>query len=249
MKSYDEALGSDTMTMREVLDRRRRCESISSGSKAIDELLRGGYTVSELVEIYGESKTGKTQLALQAALTAASRGYDVLFVDTEGTFRPERIESMARARGLDAEEAISRVFCVRASDTSAQAASLKLLTTRRELSNCRIVIVDTLTKNFALEYPGRANVPRRQGLLDAHLGAMRREAFFGERAVLLTNRVTVAQGETGSREVHVGGRTVRQMVNHSIHLTRLGEGVQATLEADGTDIQTARGMIDTRGFN
>ena len=235
--------------MREVLDRRRKFGIVPSGSTSIDELLGGGYPVSQVVEIYGESKTGKTQLALQAALVAALKGYDVLYVDTEGTFRPERIDSMGKARGLDSGDALSRIFCVRATDTTTQLGTLNLLGEKRELHNCRMIVVDTLTKNFGLEYPGRTNAPKRQGLLSVYLSNLGRDAFLGRRAVLLTNRVTVVQLGPGSREAHVGGKTVKQMVNLAIHLTRMGSSVRAALVADDVETKVAEGVIDARGFN
>ncbi len=237
------------MTMRDALEWRSKCEIIPTGSSGIDDLLGGGYPLSELVEIYGESKTGKTQLAMQAALIASSRGYSVLYVDTEGTFRPERIESMAEARGLDSADLLSRIFCARATDSKAQKISLSLLSEKKELRNCRLIVVDTLTKNFALEYPGRNNTPRRQGLLDVYLSDLGREAFLNRRAVLLANRVAVARLEQGSREVHVGGNTVKQMVNRAIHLTRSGSNVRAALVAGGVEVKVAVGVIDSRGFN
>ncbi len=236
------------MTMRDALERRKNCGVIPTGSNGMDDLLGGGYPMSEMVEIYGESKTGKTQLALQAALSASIRGYSVLYVDTEGTFRPERIESMANAGGLDSADLISRVFCARATNTTAQKNSLSLLSEKRELHNCGLIVVDTLTKNFALEYPGRKNTPRRQGLLDVYLSDLGREAFSNRIAVLLANRVTVARLEQGSREVHVGGNTVKQMVNRAIHLTRSGSHIRAALVADGVEVKVAEGIIDSRGF-
>jgi DNA repair protein RadA len=237
------------MTLLDAVERRRTSGEISSGSTGIDALLGGGYPISEIIEIYGESKTGKTQLALQASLSAASRGHGVLYVDTEGTFRPERIESMAHARDLDPADLLSRIFCARAPDTAAQRKSLSLLSERKDLRNCRMIVVDTLTKNFALEYPGRSNAPRRQGLLDVYLSSLGRDAFLNKRAVLLTNRVTVARTEEGSREVHVGGNTVEQMVNHAIHLTRSGGSIRASLVAGGVEVKFAVALIDARGLD
>jgi DNA repair protein RadA len=237
------------MTLLDAVERKRTSGMISSGSTGIDDLLGGGYPISEIIEIYGESKTGKTQLALQASLSAASRGYGVLYVDTEGTFRPERIESMAQARGLDSVDLLSRIFCARAPDTAAQRRSLRLISERKDLRNCRMVVVDTLTKNFALEYPGKSNAPRRQGLLDVYLSSLGRDAFLNNRAVLLTNRVTVARTEGVSREVHVGGNTVEQMVNHAIHLTRSGGSVRAALVAGRAEVKFVKALIGARGFN
>lgn len=237
------------ITLREAIETSKQISPISSGSEAIDFLLDGGYRVGEIVEIFGESNTGKTQLAMQAALSCASRGFSVLFVDTEGTFRPERLESMARAKGWGVGEILPLVYRLRAADASAQFEALTLVNTRRELKDCRMTIVDTVTKNFSIQYPGRTNLPKRQGLLDAYLSEIGRSAFIDGMAVLLTNRVTSFSTAAGSREVHIGGDTLSQMVHRTIHLTRRGEKVRAALVVGDVEVNSREAVINERGFN
>lgn len=243
-----ETVSHSEQSMRDVVEEAKTRVVISSGSPALDRLLGGGYETSRVVELYGESKTGKTQVALQAALSAATRKFQVLFVDTEGTFRPERIESMAEARGVDPGKVLPRIFRTRATEIDSQLGSLGSLASG-DLPDCRMVVVDTLTKNFGLRYPGRRNAPKRQGLLDVYLGELRRDAFLNRRAVLVTNRVTVSGLGTASRETHVGGKTVAQMVDRAIHLRRRGERVFASLVVDDSDVRTEECSIDRRGFN
>ncbi len=107
------APNSPAITAAQALRRAKAAEPITSGSEAVDGLLGGGYRPGQIVEYYGASGTGKSQLAMQAALCGAKEGKKVLYVDTEGAFRPERVEEVAEARGWDSDEALRRVEYLR----------------------------------------------------------------------------------------------------------------------------------------
>ncbi len=238
------------ITLKEAVELSRGSHVISSGSAAIDSLLNGGYRGGELVEVYGESNTGKTQLAMQAALSCAARDSSVLYIDTEGTFRPERMDAIARAKGLDGRALLQRVYRMRAGDASSQMEASRLVHTKAELAGCRMIVVDTITKNFSVEYPGSKNLAHRQGLLSVYLSELARDAFLMGRAVLLTNRVTSFRTPAGSRETHIGGETLSQMVHRAIHLTRERGGgrIRASLVGWGGGL-IAEGVISERGFS
>ena len=198
--------------------------SYTSGCESLDALLSGGYRAGTLTEIYGKSNSGKSQLAMQAALCAARRGDGVLYIDTEGAFRPERLEQIAGARGWDTEGVLERVVYMRSDSAPEQMETVRKMQDRKATAGCRLVVVDTLTRNFSVALPGRSNTPSRQGALDVHLSEMARDAYANARAYLLTNRVTF--GATG--DVGIGGRTVEQLVHRSILLERQGGRVTAT---------------------
>ncbi len=235
-------------TIREAVELSRTHSVIASGSEAIDTLLDGGYRIGEIVELYGESKTGKTQLAMQAAISCAALGSSVLYVDTESTFRPERIEAIARARGLRGQELLRRIYRMKAPDPYTQIEASKLVRTKVELAESRLIVVDTVTKNFSVAYPGRENIPNRQGLLSVYLGELARDAYLKGRAVLLTNRVTAFRTAGGGREAHVGGETLSQFVHRVIHLTRVGEKVRASIMVGTEETRSVEGVIVEAGF-
>ncbi|HYC12052.1 MAG TPA: AAA family ATPase, partial [Nitrososphaerales archaeon] len=161
----------------------------SSGSKAIDEVLGGGFRAGSLAVVFGKANSGKSQLAMQAVLCAARAGADSLYVDTEGAFRPERVEEMALARGWASEPLLSRITYLRCDSAAQQAESVRRMQTWTRTASCRLVVVDTVTKNFSIDLPGNENLPGRQGALGAYLSEMARDAFLNGRAYLLTNRV------------------------------------------------------------
>jgi DNA repair protein RadA len=201
----------------------------SSGSRGLDSLLGGGFREGRVIGFYGRSNSGKTQLAMQAALSAANEGARVLFVDSEGTFRPERMEMMAKARGWDAKPLLDRVVYVRTNSSSEQMECVRRMGLRGQTSGCRLVAIDTLTRNFSVELPGRTNLANRQGALNVHLSEIARDAYLNSRAYVLTNRVTFGS----AHDVGIGGKTVEQMVQAAVRLEREGGRVRGTLDPEG----------------
>jgi DNA repair protein RadA len=210
----------------------------SSGSAAIDGLLGGGFRAGRLVEVFGKSNSGKSQVAMQASLCAAENGAKALFVDTEGSFRPERVEQIAEARGWKTEGVLERIVYVRSDSASEQMEAVRKMQDRVATADCRLVIIDTLTRNFSVELPGRSNLQSRQAALNVHLSEMARDAYLHGRAYILTNRVTFG----ASREVGIGGKTVEQLVHESVLLQREGNSVRATAISSGGSVTAGLGL-------
>ncbi len=204
-------------------------ERHSSGSKKLDALLGGGYRAGTLTEVFGRSNSGKSQLAMQAVLEAARREEPSLYVDTEGSFRPERLEQMAEARGWEIGGLMERVIYVRTDSVSEQLETVRNMQARPATASSRLVVVDTLTRNFSVELPGTSNLSNRQAALGVHISEMARDAYINGRAYILTNRVTFGP----SRDVSIGGRTVEQLVHASVMLERDGAMTKATLLSSG----------------
>ncbi len=223
---------SDTFSGWDLAKRLAAYPRYPSGSAAIDKLLGGGYKAGRLVMAFGKSSTGKSQLAMQAVLCAAHEGVRSLYIDTEGAFRPERVQEMAKWRGWDAPALLERIVYLRCISAAEQAETVRRMAKRDATASCRLVVIDTLTRNFSLDLPGNANMPGRQGAIDAHLSEAARDAFLNGRAYLLTNRVTFSgvDSDTG-----IGGRTVAQLVHSSLHLEREGGMVRVSEVSSGSD--------------
>ncbi len=164
---------------------------------------------------------------MQACLLAARRGARSLFVDTEGSFRPERLEGMAKARGWEVEGLLDKIVYIRCDSAPQQMEAVRRMAGRAATSACRLVVVDTLTRNFSVELPGRSNLSSRQAALGIHLSEIARDAYLSERAYILANRVTFG----ATQDVGIGGKTVEQLVDASVLLERQGEKVRATVLA------------------
>lgn len=228
----DEAHSNElkAMSFAEALEVARGLGKLSTGSEALDGLLVGGYEEGKITEVYGASNTGKTQLGIQATVMAAAKGWRSVYVDTESKFRPERVEQMARSRGIDEKVALDSIYSVRAKDVEDQTRVLRRMTDDPRVSTAKLVVVDTVTKNFTLEFPGRERTGRRQGALGAYLNRIAIDAYLHRRVVLLTNRVASVPREGMSEEVDVGGLTLQKFVSKSLHLKREGAFVYANVE-------------------
>jgi DNA repair protein RadA len=220
------------LTGTDVVQKAASFPTFSSGSVNLDGLLEGGYRGGRVVELHGRSNTGKTQLAMQAVLCAARRSKKALFIDTEGTFRPERLVGMAEARGWNPAGILERIVYLRTASFVEQMEAVAKMNAREMTAVCSLVVVDTLTRNFTIGLPGRSNLAERQGVLDVYLSETARDAYLSGRAYLLTNLVTFGP----SHDVAIGGRTVEQMVHTSVLLERDGGSVKATKISTGQSV-------------
>jgi len=232
-----------TIPARDALERLASFPTFTSGSQEIDKLLDGGFRAGRVVEVYGSSGSGKTQLAMQAALHVAARGERAVFIDTEGAFRPERVLAMAKARKESTEGLLDRIAYVRVDTAAAQMDAVRAIAKRKDTAEARFVAIDTFTRNFTLDFPGGKNLQSRQGALDLVLSEIARDAFLHGRAYLLANRVTFSEVEG---EARIGGRTMEQLVHCSIHLEKTRDGVTATRTSDHITVRL--GVIDDAGL-
>jgi DNA repair protein RadA len=231
-RGHRDSTPAELETADRVVGRVSRFPTFTTGSRNLDEVLGGGYRAGTITLLYGRSNSGKTQLAMQAALRCAQKGKDSLFIDSEGAFRPERVEEMAKARGWDPGALLDRIVYVRTDSVSEQMEAIRMMGARERTALTSLVVVDTLTRNFTLEFPGRSNLSSRQGALNVHLSEMARDAYLNERAYLLTNRVTFGTVQ----DVGIGGKTVEQLVHRSVFLQREGARVRASVQDSGKSV-------------
>ena len=118
-------------------------------------------------------------------------GFDshVIIIDTENTFRPERIAQMAEGRGVDPVEVMKRIHVGRAYNSHHQ---MLLVDKAGELARefpVKLLIVDSLTAHFRAEYMGRGALAERQQKLNKHIHELQKFADKFNCAVLVTNQV------------------------------------------------------------
>jgi DNA repair protein RadA len=201
----------------EVLNRRAEIGKASWNVPEVDEMLGGGVETQSITEVYGEFGTGKSQVTHQLAVNAqlprdhGGLAGSVLFVDSEDTFRPERIDDMVRGleddakraamaeRGLETEDALVEamledIHVAKAFNSNHQmllAEKADELVKERADSErpIRLVCVDSLTAHFRAEYVGRGELAERQQKLNRHLHDLVRLASLHDAAVVVTNQV------------------------------------------------------------
>ncbi|MBI5377548.1 MAG: recombinase RecA [Thaumarchaeota archaeon] len=120
---------------------------ISTGLEKLDELLGDGIKNGIITDIFGASSTGKTQLVLQIAVNCLSQGGTILYQDTTGNFRPERLLDMLKPKELDAA-LLDKITVGRITNTQEQFSAISKI----EQSNFSLVIIDNITDLFSFEY-------------------------------------------------------------------------------------------------
>jgi len=171
---------------------------ISSGSKELDKLLEGGFETGSITEIFGEFRTGKTQLCHQICVTCQlplNRGGGegkALYIDTEGTFRPERILAIAERYALNGDDVLENVAYARAYNSDHQSQLLLLASAMMTESRFALLVVDSATSLYRTDYSGRGELSARQMHLARFLRTLMRLADEFGVAVVITNQV-VAQ--------------------------------------------------------
>ncbi len=196
IEAAKEALGFGFQSAYDLFEKRKTVQRITTGSRALNELLGGGVETQALTEAFGEFGSGKTQighqLSVNVQLPEDQGGLQgkVVYIDTEGTFRPERIRQMAEAVGLDPDEALRNIFVARALNTDHQMElARKVPELIKEGHNIRLVVVDSITAHFRAEYVGRGNLAERQQKLNKHLRDLLKLATTYNLAVYVTNQV------------------------------------------------------------
>ena len=177
----------------DFLIRRQKVNKISTGSVAFDKMVGGGFETGAITEIYSAYGGGKTQIAHMLAINVQKAFDDavVVFIDTESTFRPERIIQIAQAAGLDPHKVLQNIKVARAYNSDNQmllAEKVEDLIKKQHL-NVKLVIVDSLTSHFRAEFVGRGTLADRQQKLNKHMHVLARLADLNNLCVYVTNQV------------------------------------------------------------
>ncbi|KAG8233048.1 hypothetical protein J437_LFUL004270, partial [Ladona fulva] len=155
-------------TATEFHQKRAEIIQLTTGSKELDRLLGGGIETGSITELFGEFRTGKTQLCHTLAVTCQlpidqSGGEGkCLYIDTEGTFRPERLLAVAERYKLSASDVLDNVAYARAYNTDHQTQLLIMACAMMAESRYALLIVDSATALYRTDYAGRGELSARQ---------------------------------------------------------------------------------------
>ena len=106
-----------------------------------------------MTEVYGEFGTGKTQLCHTLCLMVQQESgggltANAIYIDTENTFRPERLVSIAQARGFDSQKALENVIVAKAYNSAHQELIIDEAGSVIEDNNARLIIVDSAVAHY-----------------------------------------------------------------------------------------------------
>ena len=213
----------------EYAKKRGEIYTITTGSKNLDNLLGGkGIETKAITEAFGAYGSGKTQLALCFAvnvqLPVEKGGADgkAVFIDTEGTFRSERIQQFAKGIGANPEKVLKNIFVARAFNSDHQILLLEKISEMiKDGEPIRVIIVDSLTAHFRAEFTGRGQLADRQQRLNRYMHQLMRISEQFNIAIYVTNQVMANPAQLfGDPTTAIGGHIVGHASTYRIYLRR-----------------------------
>jgi DNA repair protein RadA len=248
----------------EFAEKRGEVISITTGSREFNNLLGGkGIETKAITEAFGSYGSGKTQLGLtlavnvQLPLEMGGAEGKAVYIDTEGTFRPERIRQIAEAKGTNPEKVLKNILVARAFNSDHQ---ILLIDKVGELikngENVKLVVVDSLTAHFRAEFSGRGMLADRQQKLNKYLHNLMKMAEQFNLAVYVTNQVMANPAMMfGDPTTAIGGNIVGHASTYRIYIRRGKKGSRVAKLIDSPNLPdnecvffvTAAGVTDDAG--
>ena len=213
----------------EYSKRRENVSYVTTGSKAVDDLLGGkGIQSRAVTEAFGAFGSGKTQLGstlavnTQLPLEKGGANGKCVFIDTEGTFRPARIKQIAENLGANPEKVLKNIFVARAFNSDHQILLLDRISEMiKEGEPIKLLIVDSLTAHFRAEFSGRGQLADRQQKLNKYMHNLAKLAEQHNLAVYVTNQVMANPAQMfGDPTTAIGGHIVGHASTYRMYLRR-----------------------------
>jgi len=227
-------------TGEELLRRRENVTKISTGSQSLNAMLGGGIETGAITEVYGAYGSGKTSIAHQLTVNVqlpkdkgGAEGMAV-WIDSEGTIRPEYIAKLAEVQGLDSKEALKNFRGVRSFNSDHQVLlAEKVEELIKEGLPVKLIIIDSLMGHFRSDFSGRGELATRQQKLNKHLHTLMKLASQYNLAIYVTNQV-MAKPDTffGDPTEAIGGHVLHHASTYRIYLRRGKKGTRVAKLVD-----------------
>jgi DNA repair protein RadA len=210
-----------------IMEKRKLVGKLTTSSDTLNELLGGGIETQAITEFFGEFGSGKTQIMHQLAVNVtkpvSEGGLDgtAIYIDTENTFRPERIVQMAEGADVDPDETLARVRVARAFNSHHQMLLVEKAMEIAKEHRVRCLIVDSLTAHFRAEFVGRGALADRQQKLNKHMHDLQRFSDLHNAVVGVTNQVMAKPDAFfGDPTRPIGGHIVGHAATFRVYLRK-----------------------------
>ena len=231
-------------TGNDVMTRREKVIKISTGVDDFDAMLGGGFETGSIVECFGEFGSSKTQIAHVLCVQMIKKfpkAYAV-YVDTEKTFRPERIIELANGAGLDPKKVLKQIKVAKAYNSDHQmllVEKVEELVLKDEL-DIKLLIIDSLTSHFRAEFVGRGTLSVRQQKLNKHMHTMSKLADIHNLCVYVTNQVmSKPDSFFGDPTAAIGGHIVAHSSTFRMYLRKGKKGCRVAKLIDSPNLPDA----------
>ena len=252
-----EMFSVDFKTAQEAYEKRQAMRKCTTGSPKLDKILGGGIETQALTELIGEYGTGKTQICFTLAITTQlppEKGGlegNIAFIDTEGTFMPERVYQIASNMGLDPAMVAKNIFVARAYNSSHQCLLIDRLFTLCKENNVKLVVIDSMISHFRGEYVGRETLAERQQKLNQYLHKLVRLSEAYNIAIVVTNQVQAnPTAFFGDPNRPAGGNIMAHACTHRIFLRkgRKGTRIARVIDSPSLPEEKTRFKITEKGI-
>ena len=250
-------LEPDFVSASDLLVKRKKIDRVTTGTKNLDDLLGGGIETWAITEFYGEFGSGKTQLChtlcCNVQLPRDQYGLEAaaIYVDTEGTFRPERIAEIAAARGMDPEAVLKKIIVARAYNSAHQELIVKDVGRVIEANKAKLVIIDSAVAHYRAEFLGRGTLAERQQRLNRFMHHLLRIAEIYNVAVVVTNQVQSAPDSYfGDPTRPTGGHVVAHTSTYRIYFRKAGKNrIARMMDSPYHPERDAAFILDDKGVD
>jgi DNA repair protein RadA len=229
-------LDKEFVTADVALEKRKSLLRCTTGSNALDKLLLGGIETQAVTEFYGEFGSGKSQICHTLCVTASRPvenggfGSGSIYIDTEGTFRPERVDQIAVSRGLDPTSVLKSIAVCKVYNSSHLELIVKDLGKYINDFKARLVIIDSIISLHRAEFAGRGTLADRQQRLNSMLHKIIRLAEIYNISVVITNQVQSSPDTFfGDPTKAAGGNVLGHASTYRIYLRKSGENRTAKM--------------------
>lgn len=227
------------VTGNEFMLKRANILRVTTGCQAFDTILQGGVESMAITELFGEARTGKTQLCHTLCVTAQlpvdmnGGNGKVCYIDSEGTFRPEKISKIAERFGLSGEAVLDNIMYARAYTSEHQYELLKVAAARMIEDRFSLLILDSIMSLFRVDFSGRGELSERQQMLGKLMSRLQKMSEQFNIAVVITNHVMSdpAAGLTfvPNPSKPIGGHVLGHASTHRLSV-RKGKGDQRVVK-------------------
>jgi DNA repair protein RadA len=191
---------------------------VPTGCKSLDNLLNGGIEAGVVTQFYGGPGSGKTQLCHTLCVMLPTN-YNAIYIDTEGGFRPERIQEIANARCFDSKQILQRILVTKALDIKQLESRMEVACSKIDSDNrIKLLIVDSIIYHYRAEYSGRSKLPEKIQRLNKYMHLLLKTASNNAVAVVVTNHQLSSVDRTYNRVVPLGGNAVSYASKYRVHL-------------------------------
>ncbi|KAF4682386.1 Meiotic recombination protein dmc1 [Perkinsus olseni] len=221
---------------------RTKCKKrfrLSTGSSKVDQLLGGGVESCSITEFFGEFRCGKTQLCHSLSVIAqmpqsyGGANGKVCYIDTENTFRPDRITQIAQAFGVDPQQVLDNIIYARCYNSEHLVQLLLCVAAKMAEEKYALLVVDSIMGPFRVDFTGRGDLAERQQLLSRVMSRLQKLSEEYNLAVVITNQVmadpAAAMSFAANPPKPIGGHVLAHYSTTRIAL-RKGRGEQRIMK-------------------